>query len=97
MRKYIFYVYFLTNKYNNVLYIGVTNNLKRRIAEHKNKVFKGFTRDYNVTKLVYYEVFTDINLAIAREKQLKGWLRSKKNALVEKVNPKWEELFGELE
>jgi len=97
MREYIFYVYFLTNRNNTVLYIGVTNNLKRRVLEHKNKVSSGFTSMYNVHKLVYYETFTDIRVAIAREKQLKGWLRKRKDELIEKTNPYWKELFGNLE
>ena len=96
MRNYKFYVYLLTSKRNTVLYTGVTNNLKRRVWEHKNKIFKGFTYDYNVEKLVYYEVFTDIRDAIAREKQIKGWKRFKKNALVEKGNPGWKDLYDEL-
>jgi len=96
MRRHIYYVYFLTNKHNTVLYIGVTNNLKRRVWEHKNKIFKGFTYDYNVEKLVYYEVFTYIRDAIRREKQLKGWRRAKKDAMINKENPGWRELYGDI-
>ena len=72
-----YYVYILTNWNNHVMYIGVTNNLQRRIYEHKEKLIDGFTSKYNVNKLVYYEETTDIKSAIAREKQLKGWRRSK--------------------
>lgn len=92
MRNYNFYVYMLTNITNKVLYIGVTNNLARRLYEHKTGLFEGFTKRYHVDKLVYYEHFFNINDAIAREKQLKGWTRAKKNALVETENPGWEEL-----
>ena len=88
----MYYVYFVTNKSNRVLYIGVTNNLKRRIAEHQNEMIEGFTKRYRVHKLVYYEAFKSINLAIAREKQLKGWTRGKKNMLVEAVNADWRDL-----
>ena len=74
------------------MYIGVTNNLERRILEHKNGIVKGFTSKYNINKLVYYEYTSDINAAIAREKQLKGWKRSKKNELVESTNPEWKDI-----
>ena len=74
------------------MYIGVTNNLERRMYEHKHKLVDGFTKRYNVNKLVYYEVTSDIHEAIRREKQLKGFKRSKKNALVETMNPLWEDL-----
>ena len=85
----MYYVYMLTNKNNNVLYTGVTNNLKRRLYEHKNKFVDGFTKKYNVYKLVYYEITNDVNSAITREKQIKGWTRAKKNALVESKNSQW--------
>ena len=85
----MYYVYMLTNKNNNVLYTGVTNNLKRRLYEHKNKFLDGFTKKYNVDKLVYYEITNDVNSALAREKQIKGWTRAKKNALVESKNSQW--------
>jgi len=85
----MYYVYMLTNKNNNVLYTGVTNDLKRRLYEHKNKFVDGFTKKYNVYKLVYYEITNDVNSAIAREKQIKGWTRTKKNALVESKNSQW--------
>ena len=67
-----YYVYILTNKTNNVLYTGVTDDLERRLFEHKNKIIKGFTNKYNVSKLIYYEITNDVNSAIAREKQIKG-------------------------
>ena len=89
-------VYFMTNKSNSVLYVGVTNNLFRRVFEHKEKINKGFTKRYNVDKLVYYEVYDNIELAIAREKQIKNWKREWKNALVEKDNPQWDDLFKRL-
>ena len=86
------YVYFMSNNYNNVLYIGVTNNLTRRVAEHKAKINKGFTYKYNCDKLVYFEKFDLIVEAIAREKQLKNWKREWKNELVVKQNVSWEDL-----
>ena len=87
-----YYVYILTNWNNRVMYIGVTNDLERRIYEHKNKIIEGFTKKYNVNKLVYYEQTTDVEAAIEREKQLKGWKREKKNNLVETINPEWRDL-----
>ena len=87
-----YYVYILTSWDDAVMYIGVTNNLERRIYEHKNKLVKGFTEKYNVTKLVYIEEAGDPASAIAREKQLKSWRREKKNALVAASNPEWKDL-----
>ena len=87
-----YYVYIITNWSNEVMYIGVTNDLKRRMHEHKNKLVAGFTKTYNVNKLVYYEYTTDVKSAIKREKQLKKWARAKKNQLVESKNPQWIEL-----
>ncbi len=92
----MYYVYLLTNKKNTVLYTGVTNDLERRIYEHKNKIVDGFTSKYRVDKLVYFEATNDVNSAIAREKQIKGWVRAKKNALVESVNPMWNDLYENL-
>jgi len=92
----MYYVYMITNWRNKVLYTGVTNNLERRIYEHKNKIIKGFTSKYNVNKLVYFDYTNDINSAIAREKQIKGWTRKKKNKLVEKMNPEWKDLSKEF-
>ncbi|MEK9138650.1 MAG: GIY-YIG nuclease family protein [Bacteroidota bacterium] len=91
-----FCVYIMTNKSNTVLYTGVTNNLVRRVYEHKQKLVKGFTSKYNVTKLVYYEASTDINSAIAREKQIKAGSRRKKIALIESMNPEWKDLLEDL-
>lgn len=88
-----YHVYILTNKNNKVLYTGITNDLLRRMCEHSSKLIEGFTKKYNVDKLVYFEEFTDINEAIAAEKKIKGWLRIKKIALIESKNPKWENLF----
>lgn len=87
-----FYVYMMTNKYNTVLYTGVTNNLVRRVEEHKSGLNDGFTKKYNVNKLVYAETHKTAEEAIAREKQIKGLLRSKKEAIIESVNPEWDEL-----
>ena|SRR5437868_1099842 len=89
MREY--YVYILSNT-SKKLYVGVTNELERRIYEHKNKLIKGFTEKYNLTKLVYFESTSDVMSAISREKQLKGWLRNKKIALIDKENSEWEDL-----
>ena len=87
-----YYVYILTNRRDTLLYIGVTNNLARRVYEHKNKVIEGFTRDYCIDKLVYYEICNSAEDAIRREKQLKGWRREKKIALIERMNPYWKDL-----
>ncbi|HCY77248.1 MAG TPA: excinuclease ABC subunit C [Ignavibacteriales bacterium] len=92
MKNHIYYLYILTNWSNKVIYIGVTNNLQRRLYEHKNKLIDGFTKKYNLNKLVYYECFTNINDAIRREKELKKWRREKKNILVETMNPEWNDL-----
>lgn len=86
-----YYVYIMTNR-SKTLYTGVTNDLMRRVYEHKNKMIDGFTKKYNIINLVYYEETNDIQTAIAREKQIKGWLRGKKIALIESVNPKWNDL-----
>ncbi len=87
-----YYVYIMTNKTNRVLYTGVTNDLKRRVYEHREKLVEGFTKKYNVNKLIFYEVCEDIEGAILREKQIKGWLRMKKIALIESMNPEWRDL-----
>ena len=86
----------LTNKYNRVLYIGVTGNLKRRIYEHKKHCKKGFTQRYNVDKLVYYEMFNHPTDAIKREKSLKILLRRKKEELIKKFNPEWKDLYEDI-
>ena len=92
MKDYNFYVYILTNWNNKVMYIGVTNNLERRLYEHKNKLVDGFTKKYNVNKLVYYEHTTDVHAALSREKEIKKWRREKKNNLVMTVNPEWKDV-----
>ena len=89
------FVYILASK-SGVLYVGVTNRLRRRIIEHRLKLVAGFSARYNVTRLVYYQQFGDIRNAIAREKQIKGWLRAKKIALIESTNPRWKDLAEEL-
>lgn len=86
-----YYVYMLTNK-SSTLYVGVTNNLPRRVFEHRNKILKGFTQKYNLDRLIYSEEFSSINEALAREKQIKGWRRSKKMALIKSLNPRFEEI-----
>ncbi len=91
-----FYIYILTNKSNKVYYIGVTNDLKRRVFEHKNKLFGGFSKKYNLNKLVYYEVTNNVNSAIRREKQLKNWHRQWKINLIGQFNSDWRDLSKEL-
>jgi putative endonuclease len=91
-----YYIYILTNK-SKILYIGVTNNLNRRVYEHKNKLIEGFTKKYNLDELVYFEVFNNIEDAIRREKQLKNWHRQWKMNLVESVNKEWKDLSLEFE
>ena len=90
------YIYIMTNKYNSVLYVGVTSNLPKRIWEHKNKVVEGFTKDYNLTKLVYYEVFDLVTTAIEREKYLKGKTRKYKQELIKKFNAEWNDLYEHI-
>ncbi len=90
-------VYMISNKINSVLYVGVTNDLKKRVYEHKFKLVDGFTKKYNITKLVFYEMHESILDAIAREKQIKGWIRKKKNMLVESMNSGWKDLYETLD
>ncbi|MCU0462509.1 MAG: GIY-YIG nuclease family protein [Bacteroidales bacterium] len=92
MKITLYYVYILTNVYNKVLYTGVTNDLKRRCYEHKQKMVKGFTQKYNVDKLVYFEKFDSIEFPISREKQIKGYSRAKKIALINIFNSQWKDL-----
>lgn len=87
------YVYLMTNKGNTVLYTRVTSDLVKRIYEHKHKLVDGFTKKYNLNKLVFYEAFDEIIEAITREKQIKGWIRRKKINLIESVNPDWKDLY----
>ena len=88
----MYYVYILSNWCDSVLYIGITSNLPRRLYEHKNHLVDSFSSKYNTHKLVYFETTSDVYSALSREKQLKKWRREKKNALIESVNPKWEDL-----
>ncbi|PIW68908.1 MAG: excinuclease ABC subunit C [Ignavibacteriales bacterium CG12_big_fil_rev_8_21_14_0_65_30_8] len=92
MKDHNYFIYILSNWNNKVVYVGVTNNLMRRVYEHKNKLINGFTKKYNLNKLVYYEQTLDINSAIQREKEIKKWRREKKNKLIESLNPKWLDL-----
>jgi len=87
-----YYIYMLTNPAHTVLYVGVTSNLEKRIYEHKNKLIKGFTSQYNLNKLVYYEGTNNVESAIEREKQLKKWRRDKKEYLIKQINPGWKDL-----
>ena len=89
-------IYIMTNKNNKVLYTGVTSNLLRRVTEHKEKTIAGFTSQYNVTKLVYYEEYFTMEEAIAREKQIKGGSRQKKLDLIKSNNPEWKDLYDEF-
>ena len=89
------YVYIMTNAHNTVLYTGVTNELQRRVLEHKSGKGSEFTKKYNLTKLIYFESGDDINVAIAREKQIKPGSRKKKIELIESINPEWKDLFEE--
>ena len=92
-----YYVYILTNKYCTVLYTGVTNDLLRRVYEHKNHLDKdSFTAKYNVTRLVYFEETSDVRAAIEREKQIKSSNREKKTSLIMEMNPKWEDLYNRI-
>ena len=91
-----YYIYIMTNKINSTLYTGVTNDLKRRVFEHKNKLVEGFTKKYNIDKLVFYEIYNDINNAIAREKQIKSGSRAKKIKLIEEMNNRWNDLFDDI-
>jgi putative endonuclease len=91
-----FYVYILANDTNTVTYTGVTSDIKRRVYEHKEKFVEGFTKKYNINKLVYYEIFGDVVNAIAREKQIKGGSRNNKIKLIESMNKDWHDLYYEL-
>jgi putative endonuclease len=94
-REHHYYVYILSNK-SRTLYVGVTNKLLFRVEQHRNGEFEGFTKRYNIHRLVYFERFQYVQNAIAREKEIKGWLRAKKIALIEAENPTWEDLFPGL-
>lgn len=94
MKRY--YVYILASKPNGTVYVGVTNNLERRMFEHKNEILGGFTAKYNVKRLVYFEETNDIGGAISREKEIKGWIRKRKLNLINKFNPEWKDLDSSL-
>jgi putative endonuclease len=91
-----YYVYIMTNKNNRVLYTGITNDLKKRVYEHKEKFVNGFTKKYNVSKLVYYEIFGDPENSILREKKIKAGSRQKKIDLINSMNKEWSDLYREL-
>ena len=91
-----FFIYIMTNKVYTVLYTGFTNNLVRRVYEHKEKIIEGFTKKYNINKLVYYEIFNDARNAIIREKQIKAGSRKKKLDLINNMNPEWKDLYPEI-
>lgn len=91
-----YYVYILTSKKNTVLYTGITNDLVKRVYEHKQNLISGFTKKYNVHKLVYYEQYNDVYEAITREKRIKEWKRQWKIELIEKSNPNWKDLYNDL-
>jgi len=88
-----YYIYIISNWNHKVIYVGVTNNLERRLYEHKNKLVDGFSKKYNLSKLVYFESTTDIASAIKREKEIKKWRREKKDKLIESINPNWQDLL----
>ena len=90
-----FFVYLMTNPRHTVLYTVVTNSLDRRVWEHKNKAVRGFTQEYNCVELVHFEIYDEVEQAIAREKEIKGWSRAKKNALIAASNPEWKDLANE--
>jgi putative endonuclease len=96
MEKRRYCIYILASDKNGTLYIGVTNNLAKRIYEHKNKIIKGFTEKYKVDKLVYYEIHGEVSAALYREKQLKKWNRQWKVELIEKENPGWTDLYNKI-
>ncbi len=96
MNHHNYYIYIISNWNNKVIYIGVTNNLERRIFEHKSKLIPGFSSKYNLNKLVYYEQYSDIRDAVIREKELKKWRREKKNKIIESMNPEWVDLSKDL-
>ncbi len=95
-RDYDFWVYLMTNKLDSVLYIGMTNDLARRVSEHQSGDIPGFTADFRCHKLVFWEHYSYVHHAIAREKQLKSWSRKKKVALIESMNPRWFDLSEEI-
>ena len=91
-----YYVYIMSSR-SHVIYVGMTNDLRRRVEQHQQKLIEGFTQKYNITQLVYYEVANDVHSALAREKEIKGWRRSKKVALIESMNPLWQDMSRQLD
>ena len=91
-----YYVYIITNWKDKIMYVGITNDLRRRVYEHKSKLIDGFTKKYNVNKLVYNEITENVNSALEREKEIKKWRREKKNKLVASMNKNWNDLYNEL-
>jgi putative endonuclease len=91
-----YYVYILASRLGGTLYIGVTNNLARRAYQHRHKLVDGFTKQYGVTRLVWYEVYNDVEAAITREKQMKKWNRAWKVRLIEESNPNWDDLYAQI-
>lgn len=91
-----YYVYIITSNNSKVLYIGITNNLRKRVYEHKAKLVNGFSKRYNLNRIIYYEVFEDVNEAIKREKQMKNYSREKKEELIDGFNKNWKDLYNEL-
>ena len=96
-RQHNYYVYILSNRNNRVIYVGMTNDLHKRLYQHRHKLAEGFSSKYNVNRLVYYEHSRDVNAAIAREKEIKKWRRVKKNKLIGKMNPDWKDLSDDWE
>lgn len=94
--KKLYHMYIMTNRYNTVLYTGITGDLINRGWQHRNRLVEGFTRRYNLTRLVYLEEYRNPEEAIAREKQIKGWSRKKKEVLINRMNPEWRDLYPEL-
>ena len=95
--EFHYYVYIMSNRTHTTIYIGMTNNLLRRVDEHRNKLFpESFTAKYGIDRLVYFEATNDVNAAIQREKQLKSWSRKRKNALIESMNPEWDDLYEQI-
>ena len=95
MRKN-YYIYILASCKNGTLYIGITNNLKKRVYEHKNGLMEGFTKKYNINNLVYFEIYNCVNSAILREKRIKKWRRTWKIKLIQSMNPEWNDLYDEI-
>ncbi|SRR3989344_2783016 len=96
LKSKTYFVYILTNKNNTVLYLGITNDLVKRTYQHKSKLVSGFSQKYNLTKLVYFEIYQDPLTAIKREKTLKNLVRRKKEALINTINPSWKDLYAEI-